>query len=117
MSDNLAKCFPILEFAAKIRDPKKRAIVVSQFDKCAISALHEICINVTSGRVKLEQKQLKRLKKYKWAIRGLASPYKSVSLRGKKQLIAQKGGSLLSVLIPIVASIITSFLTQQHGAN
>lgn len=116
VSENLKDCFSVLKFAAKIKDPKKRALIISVFDKCLLSATQELSYNLLYGDHHVTPKQIKRLKKYKWGLRGLAAPVRQVSLKKKKQLLSQRGGGILSILIPTLASIVTSLIGNgAHG--
>lgn len=114
-SENLKHCFGVLKFAASIKDSKKRANFVSTFDKCIISAIQELAYNLLYGKHNVSPSEVKRLKKYKCLLRELAAPVKEVSLKKKKQLISQRGGGILSILIPTLASIVTTLLS--NGAH
>jgi hypothetical protein len=72
-----------------------------------IACISDICHNTLKGRVHLSKTDKRKLLPYKNTLRRLAN--KSETLKTKKLLI-QKGHGLLSVLIPLLGSVIGPIL-------
>jgi hypothetical protein len=110
MSKNLIKCFEKLELISKIKNSETRKKVIGElFDDCLYKALNEISINTVSGKVPLNKKQKSLLRKHKLVIKKLSCNIKNKSKR--KKLVVQSGG-IWPVLIPAVASVITTLLAK-----
>lgn len=108
MSKNLKSCIEKLKFIAQIKNPLLRKKLLTQIsDNCTYQALHEIAVNTVKGKVKLSNNQKRKLNKYKKLLHALSKPTKD--LKKKKKLTIQSGG-FLPILIPTVASIITSLI-------
>ena len=73
--------------------------ILKEANKDLIEALCECTYNILKGRVSLTKAEKIKLKRYKNALRKLAS--KNVSLKNKKFVI-QKGGFLGFLLRPVV---------------
>jgi hypothetical protein len=65
-------------------------------------------LNLLKGVIPLSPRQKRRLARYKTYLRDLAS--KRVSRKRKKQRLNQKGGILLSALLPLLLSVLGSLL-------
>jgi len=110
MSKNLNDCLEKLVLVSKIKNLELRKKVIAEiFDDCLYKALNEISINTVSGKVPLNKKQKGSLKKYKILIKKLSCDIKNKSKR--KKLVVQSGG-FWPVLIPAVASVLTTLLTK-----
>lgn len=91
--------------------PKKRKKVIAQLNKKHVDCLSEVFLNFLKTNLTRNTKIVKSLNKYKEHIRKLAN--KGVStLKKKKILRTQRGGAILSVLLPLAASVITGLLTK-----
>lgn len=111
MSANLRACIEKLRMIAAIRDPElRRKVLTSLADDCLYKALNEIAINTVARKVPLTLKQKRRLRKFKVKIQNLTC--KTNSNRKRKQLVAQSGG-FLPILIPAIASVITSLIASK----
>jgi hypothetical protein len=78
-------------------------------DDCLYKALNEIAVNTVNKKVPLSQKQKTSLKKYKIDIEKLSCYTKNSAKR--KKLVCQSGG-FLPILIPTIASVLTTLLTK-----
>lgn len=109
MSKNLNYCIEKLKLISKISDPKlRKKVLLNLYDECLYKALHEVAVNTVKSKVPLSTKQKKQLIKYKINIQKLACPTKIKNKR--KRLVLQSGG-FLPILIPAIASILTSLIT------
>jgi tRNA A37 N6-isopentenylltransferase MiaA len=97
-----------LQFLAKL-DKKKRKQIYKTLDKGRIDCLSEICFNILKKGSGIKQHTLKVLKKYKNEIRGLAK--KKQPLKEKRKILSsQRGGFLMTALLPLAASLISSLI-------
>lgn len=109
MSKNLRQCYEKLKFISQIKDPKLRKKLLDRVnDNCLYSALHEIAVNTLKGKVPLNKNQKRKLKKHKKLLVNLSKLTKDN--KRKRFLVKQTGGALLPLLIPAVASIISSLI-------
>jgi len=76
-------------------------------DDNTVRAISECALNLLRGKLKVDQKQKKKLSKYKKELRYLVVG-KSKGL--KKKIIVQSGGGFLSVLIPAAITLISTLL-------
>ena len=91
--------------------PEKRKKVISALGKKHIDCLAEVFLNFLKNNLTRSSKVLRSLKKYKNHIRKVAN--KGVSAVKKKKILrSQTGGAILSILLPLAASVITSLLTK-----
>ena len=63
-----------------------------------ITAIYECCLNMLKGVIPLTQHQKRRLAPHKTHLRALAN--RKVSRKRKKIYLKQRGGSLLTALLP-----------------
>ena len=111
MSKNLVNCLGKLKTISKIKNSTKRKKALNlNYDECLYKALNEIAVNTVKRRVPLSIKQVNKLKKHKLNIKKLSCRTKNK--KKQKQLVVQSGG-FLPVLIPAIASILTSILSNQ----
>jgi len=111
MSKNLINCFEKLVLVSKLKNGETRKKVIGEiFDDCLYKALNEISINAINGKVPFNKKQKILLRKHKILIKKLSCNTKSKSKR--KKLVVQSGG-IWPVLIPAVASVITTLLAKR----
>ena len=110
MSKNLINCFEKLVLISKIKNIETRKKLITEiFDDCLYKAINEISINTVSGKVPLNKKQKSLLRKHKLILKKLSCGIKSKSKR--KKLVVQSGG-IWPILIPAVASVLTTLLTK-----
>ena len=113
------KCIAILSALAHANSDQRRALLQTS-DKCVIRCICECALNVLKGVVKLPEKQIKKLKKYKKIIRNLVKVNdlknrkknsKKVNwLKKKKQLVQTGRGALLPLLLTPIVEILVSKL-------
>ena len=86
--------------------------VIEQGPTDLITSICECSLNVLKGVIPLTLSQKRRLARYKTHLRALAN--KKVSRKQKKKhLINQKGGNLLTALLPPVLSVLGSLLVKK----
>lgn len=98
-----------LNLLAESKTPKKRKLLADWANKNDIDALSEISLNTLKGNVKLSPQMYKKLKRYKTALRTLAS--KKASLKKRKSVVKQQGG-FLPMLIPAALSVMSSIVPE-----
>ena len=106
MSELVEQYLPLLEAIIRIKNPSDRRKVLTIFlkDHKLKKVLREIALNVVEKNVPLTQQQKRKLARYKSALWSLRSR------KGVKQVIEQEGEGFLSILLPIVTSLIASSL-------
>ena len=107
MSKRMRGSLPYLEVLAKSK-PKLRKVLIDNVPATVITAICECCLNLLKGVIPLTPRQKRRLARYKAHLRALAN--KKVSRKKKKQYLNQKGGCLLTALLPPVLGVLTSLL-------
>lgn len=98
-----------LNLLAKSNTPRRRRLLTEWADKADMDALSEISFNTLKGNIKLSPQMHKKLKRYRGAIRTLAS--KKSSLSKKKSVVKQHGG-FMSSLIPLALAAVTSLVPE-----
>ena len=96
-----------MQILAKAK-PKLRKLLIQNVPESVITAIYECCLNTLKGVIPLTPRQKRRLASYKIHLRALAN--KKVSRKKKKQYLNQKGGNLLTALIPPVLAVLSSLL-------
>ena len=96
----MKESLPYLQVLAKSK-PKLRKILINNVPESVIVAICECCLNLLKGVILLTSRQKH--------LRALAN--KKVSRKRKKQYLNQKGGNLLSALLPPVLGVLSSLLT------
>ena len=86
--------------------PNLRKAILKESDRSLIFAICEICDNLLLGNIPLTSAQKTKLKAYRAQLRRLAQ--KGEGWQAKKQLLLQKGGSFLPLLLSAVASVLPS---------
>lgn len=87
--------------------PKYQKALLKSCDEEEINCICECIHNVLKGKVPLEEKTRKKLKKYKDVLRKLVR--KSTS-KIRKHIIVQKGGSFLPLIIGSILSALVGSL-------
>ena len=115
MTDNLKKCMNKLIFLNSVKDEKlRKKIMQSISDDCLFDGIHEIAKNYhTRIKPKLSNKikKLMKGKNEKNISKYLNKSAKLKSKKSKKLLMVQSGG-WLPLIIPTVASILTSLIKE-----
>ena len=109
MSKRMRGSLPYLQVIAKSK-PKLRKVLIDNVPANVITAICECALNLLKGVIPLTPRQKRRLVRYKTHLRALAN--KKVSRRQKKLYLNQKGGGLLTALIPPVLSTLGSLFTK-----
>lgn len=101
MSSLILKQLPLLEILAKVKK-NSRTKILKHCDSKLTEAIIECIFNVLRNNVRLEQKRVKKLRKYKNILRKIANPKNKV--KSKQKLIIQSGGAYLPIILtPIVS--------------
>ena len=108
MSKRIKGSLPYLQVLAKSK-PKLRKILINNVPESVIVGICECCLNLLKGVIPLTSRQKHRLARHKTHLRALAN--KRVSRKRKKQYLNQKGGNLLTALLPPVLEVLSSLLT------
>ena len=96
----------------KTKDKKKIKSIVKNLPKEVINALSEVILNGYCGNIPLNDRDIQKLKPFRKLMEILSN--KNVKNEERKKLMSSnKGGSLLSVLIPLASSVITGLLTRK----
>lgn len=107
MSKRIKDNLSYLQVLAKCK-PKIRNVIIEHGPPGVILSICECSHNVLKGAVPLSPAHKRRLSRYKHHLRALAN--KNVSRIKKKKLLNQKGGNLLTALLPPVLSVLGSLL-------
>jgi DNA-binding PadR family transcriptional regulator len=103
--ERFQECYPILQKLAKEKSARKRRVLLSKAKNCVFYTLSEISRNVLKGNLPISEKSRINLKKYKKNLRNLAQKTK-FSLKNRKSIINQSGGSFLpALLVPTIGLI------------
>jgi hypothetical protein len=107
MSQRVRKYLPTLQVLAS-STPAVRKQILKSADNDLIKLLIECCFNTLYGNLRHSPSNIKKLKKYKAAIRKIAKPNKN--LKKKKEELVQSGSGFLPVLLPsIISGLVTLF--------
>ena len=100
---------PVLTEISKIKLKTDRSTVLRIFakDKEFVKAIKEIAYNTVNGNIELTHPQKVKLRRYKQTLLKLSG-------KGGKSEVVQSGGGFLSLLIPIVSTVLGSML---NGSN
>lgn len=91
----------------------QRASVLEKADSKLVKCIVECALNILKGNVPVNQAQKSKLKKHAPILRNLVS---KGSLKSKKKIIVQQGGSFLpALLLPIVTTVLTELAS--YGAR
>ena len=88
--------------------PKLKKAIIKHAPTDLVTAISEIVLNLIKGVIKLTAHQKKRLSRYKKELLALAK--KKVSLGKKRKILVQKGGGVVSILVPLALSLLSSKL-------
>jgi len=100
-------------FKAIIKTPSGlRKRLLRSFPSYVCDDLIEILYNVVMGKVKINQGQLKKLRRHKKSLRKLTG---AKSKSGRRKVIYKQSGGFLGVLLPIVSSIVGGIIGAVRG--
>ena len=91
--------------------PEKRKKLISVLKKKHIDCLAEIFLNFLKNNLTQDKTIVKSLNIYKEDIRKVAKKKES-TVSKRKILRSQRGGAILSILLPLAASVITSLFSK-----
>ena len=100
----------ILVSLIKFLTPRQRNHFLKTMNKSQMRVLEIACFNLATNPKGLNDSQLKTLSKYKRHIETVAS--KNYKLGEKRRVVTQKGG-FVGALLPILGTLVTSFLTSR----
>ena len=99
-----------IEFFGKL-SPYKKQKLVPVLSKDQVNTISEVCKKILKRNLTSNPNVINRLRKSQQEIKTIA--LKAVPLYKKKQILqTRKGGAILSVLLPLAASVITSLLAK-----
>lgn len=93
--------------AFNVLKPKFRKVLLKACDKEEINFICECIYNVLKGKVPLEKENRNKLHKYKNILRKLVSKGKN---KLRKNIIVQKGGAFLPIILSSVLSALVNSL-------
>jgi len=82
-----------------------RGSILRDLEKDIIRILSELSHNILYGNIPMSEKSKQALIPYKQTLKTLAR--RSPRLAAKKKLLAQKGGFLLPLLLPLITSLLS----------
>ena len=107
MSKRMKRSLPYLQVMVRSK-PKLRRLLIQHSPTEVITAICECSLNLLKGIIPLTLRQRRHLARYKTHLRALAN--KKVSRARKKRYPNQKGGNLLTALLPPVLRVLGSLL-------
>ena len=96
----------------KSKDKNKIKEIVKNLPVPVINALSEIILNGFCGNIPLNKSDIEKLKPFRKLMKSLSNKSNSASLR-KKLMISKKGGSLLSIILPLAVATISRLISQK----
>jgi len=91
---------------------EQRKAVLKAADQRLIRGICECVFNTLKGAITLSPQEKEKLKKHKHILRKVVNKQKGSSWKIKKKLIVQKGDGFLAALLPIIGSVIASFISR-----
>ena len=107
MSKRMRRSLPYLQIMAECK-PKLRKAILEHAPSDVLLAICECSLNLLKGVIPLTPRQKRMLSRYKKHLRGLAN--KKVSRTQKKRYLSQKGGGLLTTVLPPVLNVLGKLL-------
>jgi|APCry1669192269_1035402.scaffolds.fasta_scaffold62561_1 hypothetical protein len=102
--DNL-RLLKILELCS----PKLRQVLLQKADKKTVKCLVECVHNILhNSNIKLEKNIRKKLQKFKDPLRKIID--RKLSLKKRKQIICQRGGGIIPLILPPLLSLLASIV-------
>lgn len=104
MSQFIQQHLPLLEAVMRIKDvnERKQVLQILLRDRKLKKVIREIALNVVEGNVPLTANEKRMLQKYKSTI------WKLKAKHSVRRVVNQDGEGFLSILLPIIASLIGS---------
>ena len=96
----------------KSKHENKIKEIVKNLPVAFINALSEIILNGMCGNIPLNKSDIEKLKPFRKLMQSLSNKSNSGSSR-KKLMISKKGGSLLSIILPLAAATISRLISQK----
>ena len=96
----------------KSKDKNKIKEIVKNLPVPVINALSEIILNGFCGNIPLNKSDIEKLKPFRKLMKSLSNKSNSASSR-KKLMITLKGGTLLSIILPLAAATISRLISQK----
>ena len=94
----------------KSKDENKIKEIVKNLPVPMINTLSEIILNGFCGNIPLNKSDIEKLKPFRNLMRSLSNKSNNASSR-KKLMISKKGGSLLSIILPLAAATISRLIS------
>ena len=86
--------------------------IVKNLPVAVINALSEIIMNVLCGNIPLNKSDIEKLRPFRKLMQSLSNKSNSASSR-KKLMISKKGGSLLSIILPLAEPTLCRLISQK----
>ena len=109
MSNRIEKNLEYLKILSKCNN-KMRKSIIDNADKELISTICECILNCMNGNINLNEETKLKLKRHKNSLRNLLIK-KKISVKKKKNILKQKGGAFLPVLLSTVISGLASLFS------
>ena len=107
MSRRMKRSLPYLQVIMAC-GPKLRKMIIGHAPDHVLMAICECALNVLKGVIPLTARQKRQLSRCRTHLRGLAN--KKVSKKQKKRYLTQKGGGLLTTVLPPVINTLGNLL-------
>lgn len=88
--------------------PALRKAILNVADKNLVHSICEICDNTLLGNIPLSGVQKSQIQKHKKVLRNLAT--RRQSWKKKKEILVQRGGAFLPILLSILSSVLPAVL-------
>ena len=89
-----------------------RKVVLKGVNKELILALCDCILNCLKGYITLKDKDISHLKKHKNTLRSLVR--KNQTIRKQRNILLQKGGAILPIILPYIFTALSSFLLKNE---
>ena len=86
---------------------KLRSAIIASSDKNVILAICECILNVLNGNIKLCDNDKEKLRNYKYTLRKIITTKQA---NKNKELLIQKGGNFLPLILPGAISLLTTII-------
>lgn len=112
MSDRLTNNANVLKFIYRTKPYYRKAILQSA-DKELVHCICECVHNTLQGKIKLKPIEKNKLTKYKNTLRKLIKRGPGETFKKKKQIIIQKGGAFLPLILgPLISGVLGALFTK-----
>ena len=108
--------YAYLDLLAKCTKKDKLHNIIRNADKELILAIGECILNCLNGNINIDETTKRKLSRHKHELRESARSKKKSSIKTKKQILVQSGGSILPILLPIVTQALSSLLFSGNKA-